>query len=492
MVIFGATGDLTAKKLMPAIYSMVEENFFPDKFYIVGFGRRNLSTIDFRLMMHQALVAYFKDVKMDEKVWEKLANNIYYQQGVFEDKQGYKILAELLSSFDKEIGACITRFFYLATPPQNYSSILTNLDESKLSEGCGQGSNKWTRVLIEKPFGRDADSAIELEKQLAKTFEEKQIYRIDHYLGKEAIQNIIAFRFANGIFEPIWNKDYIDHVQITMAEAGGVAGRIGFYEGIGALRDVMQNHMLAMLALVAMEQPHNFSAVSVRDARFNALNSIKMPNTNDTDKFVIRGQYGKGIINDEKVTGYRDEEKVNKSSKTETYVAMKVFLENSRWLGIPWYLRTGKRLAKDAVEISIVFKQTCHILFREIGCPEEGNILTIRISPNSGIGVRFIVRPPGHNFKLGSTNMDFTYKTSFQKDREIDAYEHILEEVFKGDQMLFNDSREMSASWRIINPILKHWEKNQKITFPNYLAGSWGPKEAEELIEKDGKHWLLR
>lgn len=484
---------------MPAIYSMVEENFFPtstadgpDKFFIVGFGRREMSTADFQQMMRLALEKYFQTEKINEKVWEKLVNNIYYQQGVFEDKKGYKILAELLSSFDKEIGACITRYFYLATPPDYYSSILTNLDESKLSEGCGQGSNKWTRVLIEKPFGKDADSARNLEMQLAKTFEEKQIYRIDHYLGKEAIQNIIAFRFANGIFEPIWNKDYIDHVQITMAEKGGVEGRIGFYEGIGALRDVMQNHMLAMLSLVAMEQPHNFSAVSVRDARFNSLNSIKIPNTNDTDKFVVRGQYGPGIIKSEKVIGYRNEDKVNKLSMTETYVAMKVFLENARWSGVPWYLRCGKRLPQDAVEISIVFKQTCHILFREIGCPEEGNILTIRISPNSGIGVRFIVRPPGHNFKLSSTNMDFAYKTSFQKDKERDAYEHILEEVFKGDQMLFNDNREMSASWRIINPILKHWEKKQKITFPNYTAGSWGPKKADELIKKDGRHWLLR
>lgn len=500
MVIFGATGDLTAKKLMPAIYSMAEDNFFPaspsqggaDKFFIVGFGRRDLSTLDFRKMIYQGLEKYFKNVKIDEKVWEKLAENIYYQQGVFEDKQGYKILAELLTSFDKDIGACITRYFYLATPPQYYSEILTNLDESKLSEGCGQGSNKWTRVLIEKPFGKDTDSARDLEKQLAKTFEEKQIYRIDHYLGKDAIQNIIAFRFANGIFEPIWNKDYIDHVQITMVETGGVAGRIGFYEGIGALRDVMQNHMLAMLSLVAMEQPRNFSAVSVRDARFNALNSIKILNTSEIDKFVVRGQYGEGIIKKEKVSGYRNEEKVNKSSDTETYAAMKVFLENSRWSGIPWYLRTGKRLARDAVEISIVFKQTCHILFREIGCPEEGNILTIRVSPNSGIGVRVIVRPPGHNFKLRSTDMDFNYKTSFQKDKEIDAYQHILEEVFKGDQMLFNDSREMTASWKIINPLLKHWEKNQKVTFPNYAAGSWGPKEADTLIEQDGRKWLLR
>ena len=490
MVIFGATGDLTAKKLAPALYNLVSENFLPKKFIIVGFGRRQMRSDMFRDMLKQSLLAFYKK-DFDEAVWDRLSQNIYYQQGVFEEKEPYQKLADLLSAFDKEMGVCITRFFYLATPPQYYSTILTHLDNSKLSEGCGQGSNKWTRVLIEKPFGRDADSARELEIQLAKTFEEKQIYRIDHYYGKEAIQNIIAFRFANGIFEPIWNKDYIDHVQITMAETGGVAGRIGFYEGVGALRDVMQNHMLAMLALVAMEQPGNFSSESIRNARNDAISSIKLFTPDVIDKNVIRGQFGSGIIDGEPVEGYRMEKKVGQDSTTETYVAMKVFLEGDRWRGVPWYLRCGKRLAKGAVEISIVFKQTCHILFREIGCPEEGNILTMRISPNPGIGVRFIVRSPGHTFKLAATNMDFSYKTSFEKEKEIDAYGHILREVIKGDQMLFNDSREMKAAWKFISMILSHWEKNPGVSFPNYKAGSWGPKEALDLIKEDGRHWIL-
>lgn len=491
MVIFGATGDLTAKKLMPAIYRMTVEKFLREKFFIVGFGRRELDSEAFREMMHQALVKYFGE-KLDEHVWDRLVNNIYYHQGVFEDTQPYRELADLLSVFDHEVGACITRYFYLATPPQNYSTILSRLDTSKLAEGCGQGSNKWTRVLIEKPFGRDAQGARELEDQLAKTFEEKQIYRIDHYLGKEAIQNIIAFRFANGIFEPVWNKDYIDHVQITMAETAGVAGRIGFYEGIGALRDVAQNHMLAMLSLVAMEQPRDFSAESVRYARANALKSIKAIEENEVAKFVVRGQYGSGMIDNSSVVGYRDEEKVNKSSTTDTYVAMKVFLEGERWLGVPWYLRAGKRLPQNSAEISIVFKQTCHILFREIGCPEEGNILTVKISPNPGIGVRFIVKPPGHQFKLKPANMNFSYKISFKKDKEIDAYEHILEEIFRGDQMLFNDSREMKAAWKFIDVILSNWNKNKPKSFPNYAAGTWGPDEADSLIEQDGRKWILR
>lgn len=490
MVIFGATGDLTAKKLAPALYNLVAEKFLLTKFYIVGFGRRQMHSDLFRDMVKKSLLSYFKK-DFDEAVWDKLSQNIYYQQGVFEEKEPYSKLTDLLSSFDSEIGACIVRYFYLATPPQYYSTILTHLDNSKLSEGCGQGSNKWTRVLIEKPFGRDAESAQNLEVQLAKTFEEKQIYRIDHYLGKEAIQNIIAFRFANGIFEPIWNKDYIDHVQITMAESGGVEERIGFYEGVGALRDVMQNHMLAMLALVAMEQPLNFSAESVRRARSAAIMSIKSFEEDEVDRYVVRGQYDSGKIKGEKVLGYRKEEKVAKDSKTETFAAMKVFLEADRWRGVPWYLRAGKRLVKGAVEISIVFKQTCNILFQEIGCPEEGNILTMRISPNPGIAVQFIAKPPGHTFKLTPVNMDFNYKTSFAKEKEIDAYEHILEEIFKGDQLLFNDSREMKASWKFINVILKHWEKNAPADFPNYAAGNWGPKEADELIERDGRHWLL-
>lgn len=480
MVIFGATGDLTARKLMPALYNLIKDKFLPDKFYIVGFGRRPMGSHEFRDLIKKALFKYFHVTKLDEEVWDKLANNLYYHQGVFEEKEPFKKLADLLLSFDREIGACITRYFYLATPPQYYSTIISNLAHSKLAEGCGQGSNKWTRVLIEKPFGRDADDARDLEIQLAKTFEEKQIYRIDHYLGKEAIQNIIAFRFANGIFEPIWNKDYIDHVQITMAETAGVQNRVNFYEGVGALRDVMQNHMLAMLSLVAMEQPRNFAASSVRDARSAALSSIKLIDGDEVDKFVVRGQY----------EDYRQEEEVAKGSTTETYVAMKVFLEGERWSGVPWYLRTGKRLAKNAVEISIVFKQTCHILFKEIGCPEEGNILTMRISPNPGIGMRFILKPPGHTFKLTTANMDFDYKASFQK--ETDAYEHILEEIFRGDQMLFNDSAEMKAAWKFINPILKHWEKSSPPKFPNYETGSMGPKEAEELIKRDGRRWLLR
>ncbi len=499
MVIFGATGDLTARKLMPALFKMYSEGFLSEKFFIVAVARRSFQDSQFREHLKAQVNKNSKTKKMDGELWEKFAEKIYYQQGFFEEEKLYQKLLGRLIELEKDAGEPLIRYFYLATPPQNYASILTNLESGRLSEGYGQESNKWTRILIEKPFGKDAESARQLEEHLAKTFEENQIYRIDHYLGKEAIQNIIAFRFANGIFEPIWNKDYIDHMQITMAETAGLEGRIGFYEGIGALRDVMQNHMLEMLALVAMEQPRSFSADEVRNARGDAIKSIRLIAQDEVKKYVVRGQYGqRSEIGDQRserkdwIVGYRQEKGVNPGSMTDTYVAMKVFVDTPRWLGIPWYLRTGKRLKKNAVEISMVFKQTCHILFKEIGCPEVGNILTLRVSPSEGIGVRFIVKEPGHEFRLKDVDMDFNFRQVFSDDQVLEAYERILEDIFRSDQMLFNRSDEMAGSWRIINPIIKAWENDKSVKFPNYPAGSWGPKEGEELIGKDGRKWVLR
>lgn len=527
MVIFGVTGDLTSRKLMPALFAMYTEGFLPEKFYVVGVARREMSNDDFRAKMKENIKKYSRKKSISDARWDAFLSNFYYQRGYFEEEEGYRELSKMLVAFDKKAGTLLIRYFYLATPPQNYSVIIQGLHDSKLSEGYGQESNKWTRILIEKPFGRDAESARLLEEQLARTFEEKQIFRIDHYLGKEAIQNIIAFRFANGIFEPLWNKDYIDHVQITMAESGGLEGRIGFYEGVGAMRDVMQNHMLEMLALVAMEQPRSFSSTDVRNARGGAIKAIRPIVEEEVGKYVIRGQYGESMsslrsvyssahvsnspssedsglkhgeparrthlpANSKSAIGYRQEKGVDPESMTETYVAMKVYVDTPKWEGVPWYLRTGKRLKKDGVEISIVFKQTCHILFREIGCPEEGNILTLRVSPHEGIGVRFIVKQPGHEFKLKDVDMDFNFKEVFSEDQVLEAYERILEDVFRADQMLFNRSDEMAGSWRIITPILKHWEDNPNTPLVTYTAGSWGPKEADKLIEKDGRKWILR
>ena len=506
MVIFGATGDLTRKKLMPALFKMYREGFLGDNFRVVAVARRDLGNEGYGEMIKES-----SKFKVQSSKWEGFAEHIIYHQGFFEEGEMYERLGKVLKELEKEMKEGVTRYFYLATPPSNYETILTNLERSGIAgpasaRGYGEAKkgNGRVRILIEKPFGKDADDARKLEGHLARTFHESQIYRIDHYLGKEAIQNIIAFRFANGIFEPIWNKDYIDHVQITMAESAGLENRIGFYEGVGALRDVMQNHMLEMLALVAMEQPRSFSTDSVRDARARAIVAIRPIGEEDAGKYVVRGQYGAAVGGtnskfeirnsklNEKILGYREEKGVDPKSNTETYVAMKVMLDTPRWQGVPWYLRTGKRLPKDAVEISIVFKQTCHILFREIGCPEEGNILTLRVSPHEGIGVRFIVKQPGHEFKLKDVDMDFNFREVFQDDRMLEAYERILEDIFRSDQMLFNRSDEMEGSWRIINPIIKAWmgDSGGKLHF--YTAGSWGPEEADALIEKDGRKWVLR
>lgn len=489
MVIFGATGDLTARKLVPALLTMYREKQLGRKFYIVGVGRREMDNEGFRQYISEK-------IDISQELWSEFSQNIYYQKGLFEDKALYDDLVTLLHSFDQKEGESLPRYFYLATPPKNYSVVLENLGSTGLADQTKKDGNGVSKILIEKPFGKDAYDAIQLEKILSKTFEEKQIYRIDHYLGKEAIQNIIAFRFANGIFEPIWNKDYVDSVQITMAESSGLQNRIGFYEGIGALRDVMQNHMLAMMALVAMEQPKDFSPESVRNARFNALSAIEVMDVEEVKNRVVRGQYTGELVPEHEqkpVNSYREEKGVEKHSETDTFVAMKLFVDSERWKGVPFYLRTGKRLKKDVAEISIVFKQTCHILFREVGCPEEGNILTLRVSPDEGIGVRVVIKKPGHEFKLKTTDLHFRYKEDLSEDRVVEAYERILEEVFRGDQMLFNRSDEMESAWKIITPILTAWQNTDGVNALRfYPSFSWGPKEAQRLLEKDGKKWVLR
>src|SRR5581483_5043280 len=375
IVIFGATGDLAKSKLFPALFSLFKQKQLGEKFYIIGFARRPFSNDEFRKEVSEMLGSENGEL-------EAFLKNIYYQQGLFNEDSGYNTLIKTLEGFDKEIGACITRFFYLATPPINYEEILGKLSSTKLSEGCGQGSNKWTRVVIEKPFGKDLETAKALDKKLSEIFEERQIFRVDHYLGKETVQNMIAFRFANGIFEPIWNNKFIDHVQITFAESLGIKSRGAFFDGVGMLRDVAQNHLLQLLATVAMEQPKSFSKEGVRDARAAAMAAIKC--SQDVGSMIVRGQY----------EGYTEEKDVAKDSKTETYVAMKLFVESERFKGVPFYLRAGKYMENHIVEINIVFIQTCHILFKEFGCPEIGNVLKIRISPDEGIELRVIAKKP--------------------------------------------------------------------------------------------------
>lgn len=471
MVIFGATGDLAQNKLIPSLFSLFKQKQLPSEFSIIGFSRRDLSDSDLR--------SYFKSLQGKEG-WNEFEKHLSYQRGSFDDINGYSELINKLKKLDALIGACVTRFFYLATPPDHYQNILQYLQKTKLSEGCGshnQSDSKWTRIIIEKPFGKDLETARALDKKLSEIFEEKQIFRVDHYLGKETLQNMLAFRFANGIFEPVWNKNFIDHIQITWAEEQGIKERGNFFDGVGLLRDVGQNHLMQLITAVAMESPKSFSKEGVRDARAEVVKKIRCVDPSEVSKNVVRGQY----------ENYRLEKNVVKNSNTETFLAMKLFVDTDRMAGVPFYVRAGKKMPKNVVEISIVFIQTCHILFKEYGCPEIGNVLVFRIQPDEGINLRVIAKKPGAKLYLGTVNMNFSYEDQF-KTHGADAYEKVLLDIFAGDQMLFNRSDELESSWEFITKILKGWETSNDLKI--YEPGNWGPKEADRLIEKDGRKWI--
>ncbi|OGH19406.1 MAG: glucose-6-phosphate dehydrogenase [Candidatus Levybacteria bacterium RIFCSPHIGHO2_12_FULL_38_12] len=475
IIIFGATGDLAKNKLTPALFSLYRQNQLGQEFYIVGFARRDFTNEAFRELMRKSI---HSNNTYYQSEWKKFSQNLYYQRGLFDEQQGYQQLIQKLHTFDAKVGACITRVFYLATPPDNYETILNYLSSTKLSEGCSQGSAKWTRLAIEKPFGKDLETARNLDKKLAEIFEEKQIFRVDHYLGKETVQNMIAFRFANGIFEPVWNKEHIDHVQIIWGEKKGISGRGKFFDGVGLLRDVAQNHLMQLVAAVAMEQPRSFEKEAIRDERFNAIEAIRCIKPEEVGKLVVRAQY----------KGYLEEKDVDPNFVTETFVALKLCVDTPRFEGVPFYLRAGKNVDKNEVKISIVFKQTCHILFKEYGCPEEGNVLTIHIQPDEGIGMRVVAKVPGSTLSLKTVDMKFTYASEFGT-KGSDAYEKILQDILHGDQMLFNRSDELESSWEFINQILLGWHKSSQKPLI-YEPGTWGPKEALDLIERDGKKWL--
>lgn len=473
LVVFGATGDLTRRKLIPAFFNLYLEGFLPKHFQIIGFSRRNISSEEFKQLLYHS-VSQLANFSKDK--WNEFSKNISYFVGNFEDIKAYQRIKNTLEDYDKKMSEA-NKMLYLATPPQHYETILDGIIKSGLTKRASAGY--WTKVLIEKPFGKDLNDAKKLDQMLSKFLSEDQIYRVDHYLGKETVQNIIAFRFANGIFEPIWNNNYIDHVQITLAEKEGIGTRGNFYDGVGALRDITQNHIMQLIAMVAMEQPVSFSADGVRAARAKAIEAITCVDSNEVNRYVVRGQY----------QGYSQEKNVSANSKTETFVAMKLFVNTPRFKGIPFYVRTGKRLLRNCVEISLVFKQVCHILFKEVGCPEEGNVLTIRIQPEEGIAIRFIAKEPGSVMKLTPINMDFTYKEAF-KTKEIDAYQRILQDAFLGDQMLFNRSDELVSSWAFITRILEGWSRGYGKLYL-YSGGTLGPEAAQELIKRDGRRWIL-
>src|SRR5215471_16737238 len=483
MVIFGATGDLTHRKLLPALYDLALEHPLPAGFSVVGFARRPYSDEEFREQALESINHYCRQKPVNPQVWESFAAGFHYLQSDFHDVKGYEKLITLLNSIDQQRGTSGNRIFYLSTPPSQYPEIIHNLGAT----GLNKSRKGWTRVIIEKPFGHDLASARELNRQVARVFKEEQVYRIDHYLGKETVQNILVFRLANGIFEPVWNRRYVDHVQITVAENIGIEGRGAYYEETGIIRDMVQNHVLQLLSLVAMEPPITFEANAVRDEKVKVLHALQPLAGQDVTTQIIRAQYGSGWVGGQQVIGYREETGVSPQSTTETYVAIKVFIDSWRWAGVPFYLRTGKHLPKRVSEIAIQFKQAPLMIFKrsEAYGQVEPNVLTLRIQPDEGISLKFGAKVPGTEMQIRSVNMDFFYGSSFVREQP-EAYERLLLDCMLGDSTLFTRSDEVETAWRLLMPILEGWQNSPPPAFPNYPAGTWGPDEAQALIEADG------
>ncbi len=484
MLIFGATGDLTRRKLLPALYRLVQQGLVPNEFAILGTARQPMTDAEFRAAMQAAVTEFGSDDSLDESTWESFAERLFYLGGDFNDAGLYEKLRTKLEEIDKEYDTGGNRIFYLATAPDYFGLIAKQLGKAKLAKPA-KGS--WTRIIVEKPFGRDLESARALNKEIASVFDEKQVYRIDHYLGKETVQNLLAFRFANSIFEPLWNRQYIDHIQITNAEAIGVEGRGGYYEKAGVLRDMIQNHVFQVTSLIAMEPPASLSANSVRDEKFKAMQSVCPLPADRIDEFAMRGQYGPGTVLGDTVPGYRQEPGVDPKSSTETFAALKLYIDNWRWAGVPFYLRSGKRLQKHITEIAIQFKDVPHRLFTDSDSPLQPNVLVIRIQPNEGITLRFGAKLPGQAMRIRAVNMDFRYGSSFGV-KPPEAYERLLLDCMLGDSTLYARRDMVERGWEIVAPILEAWKK-PAADFPNYEAGSWGPQAAFELIERDGRQW---
>jgi glucose-6-phosphate 1-dehydrogenase len=484
MVIFGATGDLTRRKLLPALYRLSQQLMVPSEFAILGTARQSFSDDEFRSAMKDAVTEFGNEDSLDESTWQSFAKRLFYLGGDFKDAELYQKLKTKLEEIDRDYDTQGNRLFYLATAPDFFGLVATQLGDAKIAM---PGKKSWTRIIVEKPFGHDLESAQALNKELAKVFDEKQIYRIDHYLGKETVQNLLAFRFANSIFEPLWNRQYIDHIQITNAETIGVEGRGAYYEKAGALRDMIQNHVFQVTSLIAMEPPASLSATSVRDEKFKAMQSVRAFPPDRIDDFVVRGQYGPGIVLGDKVAGYREEPGVDPNSSTETFAALKLQIDNWRWSGVPIYLRSGKHLQKHVTEIAIQFKKVPHRLFTESDAPLKPNVLVIRIQPNEGITLRFGAKLPGQAMRIREVNMDFRYGSSFGV-KSPEAYERLLLDSMLGDSTLYARRDMVERGWEIVAPILEAWKK-PATDFPNYEAGSWGPKAAFELLERDGRQW---
>ena len=490
VVIFGATGDLTHRKLVPALYNLAVDGELPTGVKIIGFARRDKADDVFR----EGLKDLNEEVSRnghDPDIWKDFENSIEYHQSEFQDEDGYQRLADRLDAIDAERGGKGNRLFYIASAPEYFDDILINLKKVNLNEsaeGC------WSRVIVEKPFGTDLPSAQHLNQVVNQTFEEKDTYRIDHYLGKETAQNIMVLRFANAIFEPLWNNRYIEQIQITCSEHLGMeGGRGGYYDNAGALRDMVQNHLLQLLSLVAMEPPTDLSADGVRDEKVKVIRSLRQWDTPElVSQNVVRGQYTAGHVHGKSVVGYTEEDRVDPESMTETYVALRCMVDTWRWSGVPFYIRMGKRLPKKATEISVHFKAAPNVLFNAApGETDEGNVLVIRIQPDEGISLRMVSKLPGTSLRLEPVKMDFHYSTSFGKGSP-EAYERLLLDAMAGDATLFARRDEVEEAWKFIDHIHKGWKHNNESESPNmseFVAGSWGPEESDDLLAQDGNTW---
>ncbi len=485
LVLMGATGDLAHRKVIPALYQLWRTNLLPHEFLVLAVGRREYDDETFRAEIRVSLDQFSRVLPVDEAAWRSFSERICYHRLDFADNDGFDALATRLDELDTERGTRGNRLFYLATQPSQFAEIVAQLGRVGLDHEHHDGG--WRRIVIEKPFGHDLDSAKRLNREVGKVFRESQVYRIDHYLGKETVRNLLVFRFGNGIFEPLWNRRYVDHVQITVAESIGIENRGAFYEETGASRDVLQNHLLQLVSLIAMEPPATFDADSLRDEKVKVLRAIAMePGEVLTD--VVRGQYGPGWVAATKVPGYREEPDVDPHSETETFVAAKLQIDDWRWSGVPFYVRTGKRLPKRATEIAIQYREVPHRLFRDAAVDPDPNLLVIRVQPDEGIMLRFGAKVPGLGMDVRSVTMDFTYGSAFNVDSP-DAYETLILDALQGDASLFTRADEVEEAWSIVDPLIEAWASAPEPSLPNYDAGTWGPPEADELLARDGRRW---
>ena len=493
LVLFGASGDLAQRMVMPAIFHLARRGLLSPEFRLIGYARSEMTDDEFRTRMRKAVMR--KAGAGDEVAWTEFAARLSYIPAEYEgdDLRGYAELARRFEQFDDATGAGAHRLFYLATPPTVFAPILKHLSDAKLAGlAYHPAAGGWARIVIEKPFGHDLASAHALNTDLDRRFDEQDIYRIDHFLGKEIVQNLFALRFANGIFEPVWNRNYIDHVQITAAETLGMEGRGGYYETAGTLRDMVQNHLLQLCALVAIEPPAEWNPRAVRDEKVKVLRAVRKIEPDEVGRSAVRGQYGAGVVAGERVPAYRKEEKVAVDSQVETYAALKLHIDNLRWAGVPFYLRSGKRLAQHTTEIVVEFKPAPHTPWRPDGTDggtARPNLLVVNVSPKEGIIIRVEAKQPGQEMRLRSINLDYCHSDERDATESLSAYEHLLLDSMRGDPTFFARADEVEAAWEIVEPVIEKWRAERSTDFPNYAAGSSGPVAADELLACNGRRW---